>query len=90
MLTDNLIRDFITRTVRKSRDEILECIDFESVFEDIVTLMEQAREAGFDKEEKKDLPRQKCIEIFINENFSEFLIRKIKNEWNDELAIFYE
>ena len=88
-VTDNLIRDFITRTVRESGDEILECIGFDDKLQKIISSMEEAREERLGKEDKKNLLRQKCVEIFIDEEFVKFLTKKIKDEWKDKLSIFY-
>ena len=83
--TDNLVRDFITQTLRESGDEIIKCINFQDKFEDIALSMEEAREEKLGKEDKKNLLRQKCVEIFLDGNFSAFLTKKIKDEWNDKL-----
>lgn len=94
-LTDDLIRNFITKTVRADINEIYEAVDFESFFNDMKSSFsdEEVGNLGTQEErkrEKKDFFMRRCSELFASDHMQKKIIELITSKWSKEMAIFYE
>ncbi|MFW0862260.1 MAG: hypothetical protein ACKKL6_01615 [Candidatus Komeilibacteria bacterium] len=83
-ITDNLIRLFMTKTVRQCADELLTALDFESLIEEIKDLQGQ-------KLKPTDLDvgiRELLVKSFTKKSFLRLIKGKIKTDWYRHLVIF--
>lgn len=82
-VTEELIRSFITKTVRKDRGAVLRTVRFDEFFGNIV---EAALEK--DTEEKEIRLREVLISLIEDEKFQEQFVELLKS-WHKYLYIFY-
>ena len=86
-ITDDLIRDFITRTVRADAKAIFKVVSFETLFE---SLKQIARNSELDLEEKETACAEIMVDSFTNPEFIAVLQERLKTSWLSHLDIFYE
>ena len=89
-VTEKLVRQFITETVRESGDEVLDALEFET------GLFPRIKQSLFDDHDKTVHGRQNAI-TEIHEHlgtalggmrFRDFIREKISRDWYDKLQIF--
>lgn len=88
-ITDDLIREFITQTVRADSERILEAADYKTLFEKARSICAEGRSGDKDKE---DVMNDLCTELadtIASEPFEEAIIDLIRNKWYAKLDIFY-
>ncbi len=88
-VTDDTLRDFITETVRRDSEKILQALDWNTLFSKIQSDIADMKKQGSDKESIKDYLRQSCAELLSEEKFSSVLKELIKGPWHEALKIFY-
>lgn len=85
-ITDNLIRAFITRTVRKDSATILKAVEFEDLFAKLKAI---AREPYVDAEVSQEACSEILIETITDDKFVDLLVSRLKRSWLKELEVFY-
>ena len=83
-VNDEKVRAFITKTVRKNREELLKSANFVELIEDI----KQIKRDTDDKVERKERFYTLFDDLFKDEDFIKVLLDHIK-EWYAELRVFY-
>lgn len=88
-ITDEKIREFITETVRKNEDAVLEIFNYENFFEEAKDISIAAKNI----EERKDMEiklKELLQKRFEKKEAKDKLIELIKNKWYPKLNIFYK
>lgn len=85
-ITDNLIRLFITKTIRQSADDLFDALEFESLIEDIKNLKRDKLKPAELDVEIRDL----LVKAFTEYEFVSLVKEKIKNDWYKHLVIFIQ
>ena len=90
--TDLKVRDFITRTVRAQREEILAAIGYHDTFfreaQTIATTKGKSKTET--REILKDELRTQLIEAMTHSDLLATLLRLARDEWYAELDVFYD
>jgi hypothetical protein len=89
-ITDNLVRDFITETVRKNETEILQITNFDHFFQSVkdIVVMDGAKRRD-ERQETMISLREKLVELFQDKTFKEEIVKFIKEKWYPKLMLFY-
>jgi hypothetical protein len=85
-ITDDLIRAFITETIRADAEQILDAVNYGEFFEQIRDI----KTAGESKEETEDKLRAELSEVLTSEKFEMAIIGLIRNKWYAKLDMFYQ
>lgn len=88
-ITDEKIRDFITKTVRADKDEILTGLKFEDFFEEIKSIVLSPETTEERQNMLIDLRRILQDKLSKKET-KNFLVNLIKEKWYSKLDIFYK
>lgn len=89
-ITDDLIRNFITKTVRAQGQHIIEKIDFHYWFDQLKESYDDTEPSDLRNKEKRAVFfYDHCARLLLSEKLNNTLIDLIKNEWHKELAMFY-
>jgi hypothetical protein len=83
-VSDDNVREFLTKTVRKDSDKLLE----DSGYEDIIEKIKDIKRNTKDKDEREERYEQIFDELFSGTDFVNTLLECTKG-WFDELSIFY-
>jgi len=90
-ITDEKIREFITRTVRKDADALLEAAGYRNFVSNLSDEYANFTTADRkDREAVKDFFFQNCADLFHNPDFLHKIAELIKTKWRNELVIFYQ
>lgn len=90
-ITDELVRDFITQTVRADGEEILTAVDFDNFFAHAKLLITEGQKKS--KEERESLSNEIAellVKTLDKTEVNKTLIELIKNKWYNKLDIFYK
>jgi hypothetical protein len=87
IVSDDNVRDFITKTVRASSVEILALTKYDDRFKEIIEII-NGRYQGVSKEEIDDQLRGLFIDILGDENFQKKVVLEGRTRWSDALAVF--
>jgi hypothetical protein len=85
-ITDDLIRSFITQTVRADSATLLRVVDFEKTFQELKDI---SRANDLDDDEKEEACAEVMIKTLTDDKFIEVLVERIKSSWMQKLTIFY-
>lgn len=88
-ITDEKIRDFITKTVREDKDEIFAGLKFEDFFEEIKSIVLSPKTVEERQNMLIDLRRILQDKLSKKET-KNFLVNLIKEKWYSKLDIFYK
>ena len=83
-VSDDNVREFLTKTVRKDSDVLLEASGFEEIIEKIKGIKKDTK----DRDEREEQFAQIFDELFSDTNFMNTLLECAKG-WFNELATFY-
>ena len=89
IITDNLIRDFITATVRKDKDEILEIYDYPQIFEKAKQMVCEGGRNILERQDCKLGLEELLVDAVRDTDNGGKLLALAKNRWYEKLDIFY-
>ena len=85
-ITDNKVRDFITKTVRADEGEVLGALEYD-------VLIKSIKDINFDKtvgiDERREAMQELFIEYFSSSKFKDTVVNLIKTKWYQQLETFY-
>lgn len=82
-ITDDKIREFLTKTVRKDGESLLKAADFKNFFEETKAMLKRTS-----SEDRENELRKLLTEKFEESGFRGILLDLIKNKWYTALDVF--
>lgn len=90
-ITNENIRNFVTKTVRTDTQEIMKHTRFNEFFSELKEkYLDLISEYKISKNDKRDYFYQKSYDLLYERDLEEILIKLINEKWYSELSIFYK
>ncbi|MFZ2882166.1 MAG: hypothetical protein WA019_03770 [Candidatus Moraniibacteriota bacterium] len=88
-ITDELVRSFITKTVRNDKDKLLEIYDYQDFFEEAKRIVLESKRSKNAKMSYKFELRKLLVEKLSDANSFNQLVVLAKKQWYQKLDMFY-
>lgn len=85
-ITDNKIRDMVKLFQKEDGPKILEAIEFDQLFEDVLEILDQFRSGDSTRDDTKDTLRRRIADVLTGNAVEDLLIQLLQTKWYSRLT----